>query len=383
MSKDDPHKGKVDETILDEVGSSISRVGSGLNIERLTANYRELVDNREIYYPLVYRFSNELGRGQQGIVFRAMRQGARGCVTQHAIKLHDPSIYRTTEQYWTDMGRIASQISHLQEVRSPQLVSRDSYEEFNGVGYTQMEVINGIDLHQLVYGGHLNKARLKSSDSEWKRFESEIFNIKGTVKRIRPGIALFILRRALRGIEELHHAGFLHSDIKPSNIMIDRLGNIKLIDYGRAVRIGEQSHFLLGTPLFMAPELHRKEPLIVQSDIYSVGLVGLELLRGEPLVDLDDVSEEKLLNVKMNLLDNLPDILPTNVRKNEQLVDLLTKLLHPDPSKRYVTAPEAESGPEGLALIHQQMARDGSQLDYDRLLEHYLEKMMGHRARKG
>jgi serine/threonine protein kinase len=76
----------------------------------------------------------------------------------------------------------------------------------------------------------------------------------------------------------------VHSDVKPSNIMIDRLGYVRLIDYGRANIINERLSFLLGTPLFMAPEMHRREYALSQSDLFSVGLVGLEMLRGEPLM---------------------------------------------------------------------------------------------------
>ena len=68
-----------------------------------------------------------------------MRQGARGCVTRHAIKLFDPSIYGSAKKYWTDMARIAAQTSKLQLVKNPALVAPDIYEESNGIGYIQME----------------------------------------------------------------------------------------------------------------------------------------------------------------------------------------------------------------------------------------------------
>lgn len=357
-----------------------SETTAGISIKRLIENYRQLLRSRELYYPLAYKFTRELGRGRQGVVFQALRQGARGCLTQHAIKIHDPAIYPSTEKYWTDMGRIASQISKLQKVSSPNLVSRDIYEEVNGIGYTQMEVVEGIDVHHLIHGNHFEITRARSSTEEWNHFSNSIFRIIGEQRKIQPGITFFIMRQALRGLEELHKAGFLHSDIKPANIMIDRLGIIKLIDYGRAVLVDEKNTFLMGTPLFMAPELHQREPASIASDIYSVGLVGLELLRGEPLLDVSGLKEKDLLEFKLTLPARLKELLPEEALENDDLVDVFQKMLHPDPASRYASAQEAESGSEGLSLIHKQLVKADQDAEYDRELEGYLEKLFGKRT---
>ncbi|MCF7817259.1 MAG: serine/threonine protein kinase [Kiritimatiellales bacterium] len=344
-----------------------------IDLKRLQKNYDALVRSQEIYYPLAYRFTSRLGSGRQGIVYQALRQGARGCITQHAIKIHDPSIYPSTEKYWTDMGRIASQISTLQKVHSPQLVSRDIYEEVNGIGYTQMEVVEGIDIHSLIQRDHSTLVKSRSTAEEWDYFNEVIFNPYG----IQPGVALYIMRQALRGLEALHNAGFLHSDIKPANMMIDRLGLVKLIDYGRAVRVDEENTFLMGTPLYMAPEIHRQQGASIQSDIYSVGLVGLELLCNEPLVAMSVLDETKLLDCKDRLVDILPNVLPEAVRKNEYLIEMFCKFLHRDPAQRYASAAEAESGPDGLNQIHKQLAMAGKDTEYDRELEKYVGKVLG------
>lgn len=350
--------------------------GGGRGSRQLAANYQAIVNARAIYYPVAYRFLKELGRGRQGIVFLGLRQGARGCVTRHAIKLFDPSIYPSAKKYWTDMGRIAAQTSKLQLVKSPILVSPEIYEESNGIGYIQMEVVDGCSLRSLLDGEHLEIVRSRSTPAEWARYTDAIFRLDGGKLRIQPGVALYIMRQILRGLETLHEMGFVHCDVKPANVMIDRLGYVKLIDLGRAVRINERVSILLGTPLYMAPEIHRREPNLVQSDIYSVGLVGLEMLRGEPLMSSPKMSESDLLAMKMELPKRLPDLLPDYVRQNAQFVVLLQRFLEADPMRRYPNAEEAEVGSQGLLLVHRQLAQLGKDTEYGRELENYLAKFL-------
>lgn len=348
----------------------------GKGSRQLSANYQAIINARAIYYPVAYRFLKELGRGRQGVVFLGLRQGARGCVTRHAIKLFDPGIYQSAKKYWTDMGRIAAQTSKLQLIHTPNLVGSDIYEESNGIGYVQMEVIDGMSLRGLLDGHHMEEVRRRSTPEEWARFTDAIFRIERGRVCIQPGVALYIMRQALRGLETLHEMGFVHSDVKPANIMIDRLGYVKLVDFGRAVLQKEKVTMLLGTPLYMAPETHRREPSLVQSDIYSVGLVGLEMLRGKPLVDPAKTSEQELLNVKMTLPQRLPELLPEHVRQNAQFVVLLQRFLEPDPKRRYPSAEEAEVGSQGLLLVHKQLAQLGKDTEYGRELENYLSKLM-------
>jgi serine/threonine protein kinase len=273
------------------------------------------------------------------------------------------------------MGRIAAQISKLQTVNSPNLVSRDIYEEANGIGFVQMELIDGVDLRYLLDSNHLNIVKNRSTPGEWARFTDVIFRLEDDRMSIQPGIALYIMRQMLRGLEILHEMGFVHCDVKPANIMINRLGYVKVIDYGRAVRADERLTLLFGSPLYMAPEIHRRENQHIQSDIYSVGLVGLEMLRGEPLVDAKGMTEADLLDFKIALPKRLRGLLPEHVRQNERFVTLLQRFLDPDPKKRFEWASDAEAGSEGLRLVHQQLAQLGKDTEYGRELQGYMAKL--------
>lgn len=349
---------------------------SGMTIDELKKNYNAIIQARALYYPVAFQFLRELGRGRQGIVFLGLRQGARGCITTHAIKVFDPEIYRGPEEYWTDMGRIAAQISRLQRVQSPNLVSRHSYEETYGIGYVQMEAIDGIDLRHLLSKDHLAMARKKSTPEEWARFSEKIFRIDGDRMCLQPGVVVYILRGLLRGVECLHEMNFLHSDIKPANIMIDRLGYVKVVDFGRAVIVGEKLTFLLGSPMYMAPETHRGEAGGMRSDFFGVGLVGLEMLRGERLTEADNVDEDELMELKMDLANRLPDLLPEHVLENDSLVSIMKRFLEPDPEKRYSSAKEAEVGGEGLREVDKKFAQAGIDTEYARELSDYLMKLV-------
>ncbi len=347
----------------------------GMGQRQLADNFRSVLETRAIYYPVAYRLDRQLGQGQQGVVFQAQRQGARGCFTQHAVKIFNPSVYPSVKKYWTDMGRIAAQISRLQSTRSPQLVDCDIYEETNGIGYIQMELIDGMNLRELLNNRHLAIAKTQCSAREWSQFMRVLFNFHEDTLCIQPGVAVYIMRQMLTGLETLHSARYLHCDIKPMNIMLDPLGYVKIIDFGRANFINERTTLLLGTPSYMAPEVHERKGTSIQSDLYSVGLVGLELLRGKPLVDQQNVSESEWVRLKHELPDRLPDMVPPYVRRNDQLVGILKRLLHPDPKERFPDARSAETTTDGLGLVHRQLSRLDIDSDYRRDLATYINRL--------
>lgn len=198
---------------------------------------------------------------------------------------------------------------------------------------------------------------------------------------IQPGVATYVMRMMLKGLETLHTAGFIHSDIKPSNVMLDQFGYVKNIDYGRAVKPHEKVSILLGSPLYMAPENHRREPASEQSDIYGVGMVGLEMLRGQPLVDARSLTEEDLYQFKMDLPNRLFDMLPHHVQENEEFVEVLRKFIDPDPNKRYANVVAAETEQEGLRIVHKQLSAAGQDIDYSRVVGNYMSRLC--RIRRG
>jgi serine/threonine protein kinase len=176
------------------------------------------------------------------------------------------------------------------------------------------------------------------------------------------------------GLMVLHEANYLHADIKPSNIMIDRMGSVKLVDFGRAVEIGEKISILLGSPIYMAPETHRLEPGRAQTDLFSAGLVALEMLCGESLHVCNDMDDATLLQFKLSLFDRVESMLPPYVQKSKRIVRLLKRFLDPDPDQRYSSAHEAEESYYRLRGIYREMGQDAD-AEYDRELLTYLQKI--------
>jgi uncharacterized RDD family membrane protein YckC len=107
--------------------------------------------------------------------------------------------------------------------------------------------------------------------------------------KIAVGDAVELCRMAAEGLAEAKRHGFTHRDIKPSNLLVDRHGVVKVADFGLvkdAARadVGEtgQAGQILGTPLYMAPEQARGDPVDHRADIYALGVTLHHLVAGAP-----------------------------------------------------------------------------------------------------
>jgi uncharacterized RDD family membrane protein YckC len=109
--------------------------------------------------------------------------------------------------------------------------------------------------------------------------------------------ALAIIRSAALGLREAQRSGITHRDIKPSNLMIDSHGMVKVLDFGLAagepgaVGAGPVAQTsLAGTPLYMAPEQARGEPVDFHADIYALGATLFHLVSGRPPFEADTLD---------------------------------------------------------------------------------------------
>ena len=106
--------------------------------------------------------------------------------------------------------------------------------------------------------------------------------------RFKAGVAMAIVRDCLGALAALHREGIVHGDIKPSNVMLKRTGNAKIVDIGSAFEIDSPPHPHMCTPAYAAPEVLERNECTPRSDLASLGYVLIEMLSGQPPFSCDD-----------------------------------------------------------------------------------------------
>ncbi|XP_072130553.1 serine/threonine-protein kinase PAK 4 [Mobula birostris] len=136
----------------------------------------------------------------------------------------------------------------------------------------------------------------------------------------------------LKGLAVLHAQGVIHRDIKSDSILLTHDGRVKLSDFGFCAQVSKdvpRRKSLVGTPYWMAPELISRMPYGPEVDIWSLGIMVIEMVDGEPPY----FNEPPLKAMKM-IRDNLPPKLKNGQKVSPLLKGFLDRLLVRDPSQR-------------------------------------------------
>jgi serine/threonine-protein kinase len=99
-----------------------------------------------------------------------------------------------------------------------------------------------------------------------------------------PHAAAAVLRPVLGGLATAHHAGLVHRDVKPENVLISDAGEVKLVDFGLVRAVAEagitSTSVILGTAAYLSPEQVSSGAADARSDVYAVGILAYELITG-------------------------------------------------------------------------------------------------------
>ena len=258
-----------------------------------------------------YELLRPLGRGGMGMVVLARH---RSLQKEVAIKLLS-SLLGDKPELVTRFQREMRAAGRLQH---PAIVNATDAGQERGTHYLVMEFVAGLDLSRI--------ARL--------------------VGRLSIADACELIRQTALGLSHAHAEGIVHRDVKPSNLMLDATGHVKILDFGLAqinlwdepvcelTTVGQ----LMGTIDYMAPEqAERIGAVDYRADLYALGATLFRLIAGRaPLA----ASPNMTLLEKVRLLGSQTSPLLSSVREDcpAELVQLVSQLLSRDPAARPASA---------------------------------------------
>ena len=214
----------------------------------LPARYRAMMADGGLDWSEHLRPLRRLGSGGQGVVFLVERIGSDGFRLPVALKVFSPERYGDDQLYdiaMTRMARVAAQVARIQQ---DHLCDVHNFISPGGVRVLEMEWVDGCDLQRLLTPAMLVRARERVGDDRWA-YLNDVIVTAGTVHpRLKPGIAIAVLRDCLAALSALHRGGIVHGDVKPSNIMLKRTGTAKLIDIGAAFVVNDAPPHSTCTP---------------------------------------------------------------------------------------------------------------------------------------
>lgn len=265
-----------------------------------------------------YQLKRLIATGGMAEIFEARKQGAHGFARRVAIKRILPAL-RTDPRFqemFCEEARIQASLAH------PNIVEVLDFGQVDGRLFMALEYVDGLTCSDL---------------------------IERLLKRHRTvdlAATLFILREVLRGLAFLHSAcdswgrplDLVHRDIAPNNVLISKVGQVKIADFGiyysrhaaRHTAPGE----LKGKIGYISPEQARGEQVDGRSDLFSLGVMAAEMLIGTALFQGETVLEvfDSLNRGDLTMLHAHGDHIPDDVKQ------VLARALHPDPEKRYANA---------------------------------------------
>ncbi|WP_340690038.1 serine/threonine protein kinase [Hydrogenobacter thermophilus] len=251
-----------------------------------------------------YKIVEKLGEGGMGVVYKGIHTQIEQVV---AIKALYPN-YAKDQEF---RERFIREAKTQAKFHHPNLVNILNYlEDQDGNMYIVMEYVDGGSLED--------------------RLKRGAFNIKDAVS---------VIVQVLNALAYMHSKGIVHRDIKPANIMFSG-DTVKVSDFGIAKPIADKgltrTGAIVGTVLYMAPEVIKGEPATYAGDLYAVGVILYQMLTGRsPFFGRTDFEIMKAHTEKdPPSLEELVPHIPKGIG------DIVKKALAKDPKDRFKSAEE-------------------------------------------
>lgn len=257
-----------------------------------------------------YRLKSRIAIGGMGEVWQAHDE----------IILRDVAIKILKPEYMGDPGfleRFRTEARHAAMVDHEGIANVFDYGEDSGSAFLVMELVPG--------------------DSLAKILERD--------KKLDDQKVLDIVAQTARALYEAHEAGLVHRDVKPGNLLITPAGDVKITDFGIA-RVADQVSLtatgqVMGTVQYLAPEQATGKPATPSTDIYSLGIVAYEALKGSR-----PFTGETQMAIAMSQINDAPPPLPSEV--SPAVAELVMSCLAKKPGGRPKNALELAQRAEAL-----------------------------------
>lgn len=250
-----------------------------------------------------FEIIEELGKGGMGSVYRVEDRKAQ---EEIALKLIRPEISADENT----IERFRNELTTARRIRHKNVCAMYDLGEDRGIHYITMEYVSGQDLKGL---------------------------IRQTGK-LAISTAISIAKQVCLGLSEAHALGIVHRDLKPGNIMIDKEGNIRIMDFGIARAIKAKgitgTGVMIGTPEYMSPEQAEAKEIDQRSDIYSLGIILYEMVTGQ----LPFEGETPLSIAMLHKSQSPKAPRELNPQLSDVLNQLILKCLHKEKEDRYASA---------------------------------------------
>jgi len=260
-----------------------------------------------------YQIIEELGRGGMGKVYKAQDTEINDKIALKLIKPEVASDKRTIE-------RFRNELKFARKIRHENVCQMYDLNKEEGTYYITMEFVSGEDL----------KSMIRMS------------------KQLSVATAINTAKQVCEGLVVAHKLGVVHRDLKPQNIMIDKEGNARIMDFGIARSIKGKgitgAGVMIGTPEYMSPEQVEGKEIDQRSDIYSLGVILYEMVTGRVPFEGDTAIT---IGVKQKSEEprNPKEL---NSQIPEDLSRLVLKCMEKNKENRYQSAGEVRSELENI-----------------------------------